>query len=187
MGNNAIVENTHLFEDHQQKHYTAQLTQHQIKVIRKDILHRVQPILHGHPIKMRQSTSTTLVFAQLHNAYEKFNLNKPKLVIICEPYKVAMLKHVRYRPVPQDDLEALAYHIIIISITSKQWGARADFGRCMTYQGDIIHNTLGSGASTVMTTSSYNNHTQADLQALQVALLFLQMHLKHVWHHQMQF
>jgi hypothetical protein len=136
---------------------------------------------------MQQSTSATLVFAQPHSAYEKFNLNKPKPVIIHEPYKVAMLKHVKYQPVPQDDLEMLINCIIIIGITSKQWGARADFGWCTTYHRDVIHNTLGNRASTAMTTSSYNNCTQADLQTLQAALLFLQMHLKHVWHHQMQF
>jgi hypothetical protein len=33
---------------------------------------------------------------------------------------------------------------------------------------------------------SFNNHTQAKLHAIQAALLFLQMQLKHVWHHQMQ-
>jgi hypothetical protein len=56
-----------------------------------------------------------------------------------------------------------------------------------TYQGDISHNNLGSRANTVMITGGYNNSTQADLQTLQAALLFLQMQLKHIWHHQNQF
>jgi hypothetical protein len=88
----------------------------------KDVLRKVQPILLGHPIKIQQSTSTTLVFTQPQNARENFNLNKHKPVI--------MLKHVKYQPVPQDNLEVLAHCIIIIGITSKQWGARA--GWCMT-------------------------------------------------------
>jgi CHASE2 domain-containing sensor protein len=113
-----IVENTHLFGDHQQKHYMAQLTWHQIKFNRKDVIHRAQPTVHRYLIKMQQSTSTTLVFARPHNAYETFNLNKPKPVVICKPYKVAMLKHVKYQPVPQDELEKLANRIIIIGITS---------------------------------------------------------------------
>jgi hypothetical protein len=65
-------------------------------------------------------------------------------------------------------------------------GAQADFGWCTTYQADTIGNPLGSRASTVMNTSSFNNSTQADLHANQAALLFLQMQLKHIWHHQMQ-
>jgi hypothetical protein len=48
-------------------------------------------------------------------------------------------------------------------------------------------NALGSRASTVMTTSSYNNHTQADLHMLQAALQFLQMQLNHIWQHQIKF
>jgi hypothetical protein len=108
-GTTSIVENMHLFREHQQKHYVAHLTRHQIKVIRKDILHKVQPTLHSYPITMQQSTSTTLVFACPHGAYDNFNL--PKTVNICNP--------------------------------------------------------LGSGASTVMNTSSFNNHTQADLHAIQ--------------------
>jgi hypothetical protein len=57
-----------------------------------------------------------------------------------------------------------------------------DFGWCTAFQEDIINNPLGSRASTVMINSSYN-----DLHAIQAALLFLQMQLKHIWHHQMQF
>jgi hypothetical protein len=83
-------------------------------------------------------------------------------------------------------MKLLTLHTIIIGVTSKQWRAQADFGWCTTYQGDMISNPLGSGASTVMTTSSFNNCTQAKLHTIQAALLFLQMHLKHVWHHQMQ-
>jgi hypothetical protein len=95
-----------------------------------------------------------------------------------------MLKYVKYQSMPQADTKALVHHMIIISITRKQWGARADFGWCTTFHGDINNNPLGSRASTVMTNSSYNNHTQADLHAIQAALLFLQMQLKHIWHHQ---
>jgi hypothetical protein len=39
-----------------------------------------------------------------------------------------MLKYVKYRSMPLADIEALVQHTIIIGITSKQWGARADFG-----------------------------------------------------------
>jgi hypothetical protein len=45
-GTNTTVKNTYLFREHQQKHYAAQLTQHQIKVNRKDVLHNVQLTLH---------------------------------------------------------------------------------------------------------------------------------------------
>jgi hypothetical protein len=76
-------ENMHLFGEHQQKH-AAHLT------------HQVQPILHRYPITMRQSTSTALVFAHPHNTYEPINLNNHKPVNTHDPYKVAMLKHVRY-------------------------------------------------------------------------------------------
>jgi hypothetical protein len=106
-GTTLIVENMHLFEEHQQKHYAAHFTHHQIKVNKKDVLHKIQPILHGYPITIRQSTSTTLVFARPHNTYETFNLSKPKPVSICDPYKVAMLKHIRYQPVQQHDMELI--------------------------------------------------------------------------------
>jgi hypothetical protein len=89
-------------------------------------------------------------------SYENFNLNKPKPVIIHDPYKVAMLKYLKYQPVLQEDIKSLAHHKNIIGITSKQWGAQADFGWCTTYQGDMIHNT-------VMIMSSFNDCTQADL------------------------
>jgi hypothetical protein len=59
----SIVKNTFLFGEHQQKHYAAQFTRHQIKVNRKDILHKAQLILHGYPMSMQQSTGPTLVFA----------------------------------------------------------------------------------------------------------------------------
>jgi hypothetical protein len=87
----------------------------------------------------------------------------------------------------QADTKALVHHTIIISITSKQWGARADFGWCTTFHRDMSNNPLGSRASTVMTNSSYDDCTQANLHTVQAALLFLQMQLKHIWHHQMQF
>jgi hypothetical protein len=79
--------------------------------------HKIQPILYGHPIAMQQSTSTTILFAWPHGA---------KSSVIRNPYKVAMLKYVKYRSMPQADTEVLVHHMIIISITSKQWGARAD-------------------------------------------------------------
>jgi hypothetical protein len=47
-GANSIVENTYLFDEHQQVHYSAQFTRHQIKVNKKDILHKIQPIINGH-------------------------------------------------------------------------------------------------------------------------------------------
>jgi hypothetical protein len=50
----SIVENTFLFREHQQKHYAAQFTRHQIKVNSKDILHKAQLILHRYPISMQQ-------------------------------------------------------------------------------------------------------------------------------------
>jgi hypothetical protein len=120
-------------------------------------------------------------------AYNNFNLRKPKPVIIHDPNKVAMQKHVKYQPVTQEDMELLTQHTIIICVTNKQWGAQADFCWCTTYQGDTDSNPLASGASTVMTTPSFNNRTQAKLHAIQAVLLFLQMQLKHVWHQQMQF
>jgi hypothetical protein len=158
-GVNSIVENTYLFDEHQQVHYSAQFTRHQIKDNKKDILHGIQPIFYGHPIAMQQSTSTTILFARPHGAYEIYNLYKPKSSVIHNPYKVAMLKYMKYRSMPQADTEALVHHTIIIGITSKQWGARADFGWCATFHRDISNNPLGSGASTVMTNSSYNNST----------------------------
>jgi hypothetical protein len=122
-GTLSIVENTNLFGEHQQKHYADEFTRHQIKVNRKDILHKIQPTLQGYPISMQQSTSTTLVFTQPHKAYNTFNLQKPKPIITCNPYKVEMLKHVKYRPLTQEDTELLTQHTITIGVTSKQWGA----------------------------------------------------------------
>jgi hypothetical protein len=136
---------------------------------------------------MQQSTSTTLLFAWPHGACEIYNLHKPEPSVICNPYKVALLKYVKYQAMPQANTAAFVHHTIFIGITSKQWVARADFGWCTTFQEDIINNPLGSGVSTVMINSSYNNHTQADLHAILAALLFLQMQLNHIWHHQMQF
>jgi hypothetical protein len=137
-------------------------------------MHKTQPILHGYLITIWQSMSTTLVFAQPHGACKTFNLHSPKPVVTCNPYKVAMLKHLKYGPILQADIATLVHHT-------------ADFGWCTTYQEDISSNPLGSRASTVMITSGYNDCTQADLHTNQAALLFLQMQLKHIWHHQMQF
>jgi hypothetical protein len=67
-----------------------------MKVNRKDILHKVQLTLHRYPISMLQSTGTTFVLAWPYQAYDNFNLHKPQLVMICDPYKVAMLKHIKY-------------------------------------------------------------------------------------------
>jgi hypothetical protein len=186
-GANSIVENTYLFDENRQVHYSAQYTRNQIIVNKKDILHKTQPILHGHPIVMQQSMSITLLFAWPHEAYEIYNLHKPKPFVIRDMYKVAMLKYVKYQAMQQADNAALVHHTIIIGITSKQWGARADFGWCTTFQEDIVNNPMGSGTSTVMINSSYNDCTQADLHAIQAAILFLQMQLKHIWHQQMQF
>jgi hypothetical protein len=61
-GTNTIVENTYLFNVHQQIHYRAQLTRHQIKVNWSDKLLNAQPIMHGHPIMMQQSTKNTWTF-----------------------------------------------------------------------------------------------------------------------------
>jgi hypothetical protein len=122
-GTSSMVKNMYLLGEHWQKHYGAQFTRHQIKVNRKDVLHKGRPTLHRYPISMQQSMSTTLVFARPHKAYNNFNLYKPKLVIICNPYRVAMLKHVKYQPVPQEDMESVTQHTIIIGVTSKQWGA----------------------------------------------------------------
>jgi hypothetical protein len=83
------------------------------------------------------------------------------------------------------DTQAISHQTIIIRITSKQWGARADFGWCTTYQGNNQEHPLGSGAGSVMITSSYNDRTRADLHALQAALLFLQMQLTHIFQEQL--
>jgi hypothetical protein len=98
-----------------------------------------------------------------------------------------MLKHVKYRALTQEDTKLLTQNTITIGVASKQWGAQADFGWCTTYQGDANANPLGSRASTVMNRSSFNNRKRAEPHAIQAALLFLQMHLKHIWNHQMQF
>jgi hypothetical protein len=79
------------------------------------------------------------------------------------------------------DTQAISHQTIVIRITSKQWGTRADFGWCATYQGDNQGHPLGSGAGSVMITSSYNDRTRADLHTLQAALLFLQMQLTHIF------
>jgi hypothetical protein len=70
-GTNTIVKNTYLFNIHQQVHYRAQLTRHQIKVNQSNKLHTAQPIIHGHPI-MGQSTN---------NTPNDYNTYKPKRTI----------------------------------------------------------------------------------------------------------
>jgi hypothetical protein len=133
-GKNLISENTFILNESQQIHYTSHTMQHQIKVNRKDILHKVQPILHSYPITIQQSTNTNLVFARPHRAYETFELHQPKADIVRDPYKVAMLKYLQYRPMHHTKMETI--DTIIIGITSKQWGSHADFGWCTTYQGE---------------------------------------------------
>jgi hypothetical protein len=83
------------------------------------------------------------------------------------------------------DTQAISNQTIVIGITSKQWGAQANFGWCTTYQGDNHEHPLGSGAGSVMITSSYYYRTRADLHALQAALLFLQMQLTHIFQEQL--
>jgi hypothetical protein len=70
----------------------------------------------------------------------------------------------------QAEMEKL--NTIVIGVTSKQWGSRADFGWCATYQGNNQQNPLGSGASSVMITSSYNDRTRLDLHAIQAGLIY---------------
>jgi hypothetical protein len=98
-----------------------------------------------------------------------------------------MLKLVQHRHLSMPDTQAIAHKTIVIGITSKQWGARADFGWCTTYQGDDHQHPLGSRAGSFMITSSYNDRTRADLHALQAALLFLQMQLTHIFQEQLHF
>jgi hypothetical protein len=93
-----------------------------------------------------------------------------------------MLKYLQYRPMHHTEMETI--DTIIIGVTSKKWGSRADFGWCTTYQGDNQQNPLGSSASSVMITSSNNDRTQSDLHAIQAALIYLQMRLQPVWHKQ---
>jgi hypothetical protein len=171
--------NTFILNENRQIHYTSHTTRHQIKVNQKDILHKVQPILHGYPITIWQSMSTNLVFARPHRAYKTFELHKPRVNIVRDPYKVAMLKYLQYRPVHHTEMEVIEMNII--GVTSKQWGSRANFGWCTMYQGDNQQDPLGSGASSVMTTSSCNDRTRSDLHAIQAALIYLQMRLQPVW------
>jgi hypothetical protein len=182
-GANTIVENTHVFNTHQQVHYKA----HQIKVNQSDKLHNTQPIRHGHPIMMWQSTDMTWVFAWPRSTPNDCNLHRPKQVILRDLYKTEMLKLVKYRHLSMPDTQAIAHKTIVIGIASKQWGARANFEWCTTYQGDDHQHPLGSRAGSVMITSSYNDRTRADLHALQAALLFLQMQLTHIFQEQLHF
>jgi hypothetical protein len=176
-GPTTVVENTYLFNIHQQVQYRAQLTRHQIKVNQSDKLHNAQPIIHGHPIMMRQSTNNTWTFAQPLYTPDNYNTYKPKQTVLHDVYKTEMLKLVQYRPISIPDTQAISHQTIVIGITSKQWGARADFGWCTTYQGDNQEHPLGSRAGSVMITSSYNDRTRADLHALQAALLIKGGHL----------
>jgi hypothetical protein len=139
---------------HQQVHYKAHLTQHQIRVNQSNKFHSTQPILHGYPIMIRQSTDTTWVFAQPQSTPNKYNLHKPKQVILHNLYKTEMLKLVQYRHLSMPDTQAIAHKTIIIRIATKQWGAQASFGWCTTYQGDDHQHPLGSRAGSVMITSS---------------------------------
>jgi hypothetical protein len=68
-------------------------------------------------------------------------------------------------PVQTHDTQAVSDQTIVIGITSKQWGAWADFRWCTTYQGNNQEHLLGSRAGLVMITSSYNDRTRADLHA----------------------
>jgi hypothetical protein len=131
-GANTIVENTHMFNTHQQVHYQAHLNQ-------SYKLHNTQPIRHGHPIMMQQSTDMTWVFTWPQSMPNDYNLHKPKQVILRDPYKTEMLKLVQYRHLSMPDTQAKAHKTIVIRIASKQWGACADFGWCTTYQGDDHH------------------------------------------------
>jgi hypothetical protein len=90
-----------------------------------------------------------------------------------------MLKHLQYQPMHQAEMKKLG--TIVIGVTSKQWGSCADFGWCVIYKGNNQQNPLGSGASSVMITSSYNDRTQSDLQSIQAELIYLQMRLQPVW------
>jgi hypothetical protein len=184
-GTNTIVENTYLFNIHQQVHYRAQLTRHQIRVNRSDKLHNVQPIMHGHPIMMLQSTNNTWVFTRPQSTPSKYNMHKPKRTILHNLYKTEMLKLVQYRPMSTPDTHAISHQTIVIGITNKQWGAQTNVGWCTTYQGDNHKHLLGSRAGLVIFTSSYNDRTSADLHALQPALLFLQMQLTHIFQEQL--
>jgi hypothetical protein len=140
--------------------------------------------MHGHPIMMWQSTKNTWTFAQPLRTPKNYNTYKPKQMILHNVYKTEMLKLVQYRPMSIPDTQAISDETIVIGITSKQWGAQADFGWCTTYQGDNQEHLLGSRAGSVLITSSYNDRTRADLHALQVALLFLQMQLTHIFQDQ---
>jgi hypothetical protein len=108
-------------------------------------------------------------------------MHTPKPAIVRDLYKTEMLKQVQYRHMSIPDTQAISHQTIIIGMTSKQWGAQADFGWCTTYQGDNHQLPLGRGAGSVMTTSSYNDRTRADFHALQAALLFLQMQLTNIF------
>jgi hypothetical protein len=134
-GKNLISENTFVLNESRQIHYTSHTTRHQIKVNRKDILHKVQPILHGYPITIQQSTSTNLVFARPHGAYETFKLHQPKANIVRDPYKVAMLKYLHYRPMHHTEMETI--NTIIIGVTSKQWDRAPTLGGALRIKGTI--------------------------------------------------
>jgi hypothetical protein len=114
-----------------------------------------------------------------------YNMYKPKQMILRDLYKTEMLKLVQYRPMFISDTQAMSHQTIVIGITSKQWGAQANFGWCTTYQGINHKHPLGSRAGSVMITSSYNDRTRADLHALQAALLLLQMQLTHIFQEQL--
>jgi hypothetical protein len=178
-----MSENTFILNENWQIHYTSHTTWHQIKVNQKYILHKVQLILHGYPITTQQSTSTNLVFARPHRAYKTFEPHKPRVDIVQDPYKVAMLKYLQYRPMHHTEMERI--ESIIIGVTSKQWGLHADFRWCTMYHGDNQQDPLGSRPSSVITTSSYNNRTWSDLHAIQAVLIYLQMRLQPVWKDQM--
>jgi hypothetical protein len=118
------------------KSTTAQLTRHQIKVTQRDKIHNAQLIIHGHPIMMWQSTNKTWVFAQPRSTPNGYNTHRLKQTILPSLYKTEMSKLVQYRPMSIPDTQAMSHQTIVIGITSKQWGTRADFGWCTTYQDD---------------------------------------------------
>jgi hypothetical protein len=106
-GPTTVVENTYLFNNHQQVHYNTQLTRHQIKVNQNDKLHTAQPIIHGHPIMMRQSTNNTWTFAQPLYTPNDYNTYEPKQTVLRDVYKTEMLKLVQYRPMSIPDTQAI--------------------------------------------------------------------------------
>jgi hypothetical protein len=133
----------------------------------------------GYPLDLTRQTGTTKTFSR-PSVKNLYNLQK-EVIIAPSKFIQTLTKSSAIREL--DDWEKVYLHTarMTIGVTSRQWCERTDFGWSICYRSGNEHPFLGTGAGSVMKTTSFSEPILGELCATRAAITTLRRTMSTMW------